>query len=116
MDINGNTHKKRTNKQSRSIHKIFNDLAILCLDQNVTTEMIDQALTNYRCLVDEHYIKSVWRRIQYTKTGKMSTTELTSKEIDAVYDEFNLFFSENFAIHIPFPSLQDLMLEEWYDK
>jgi len=46
----------------------------------------------------------IWRKIQIKQTGKMSTTKLTKKEIDKVYDSYNLFLAETYGIHIPFPN------------
>ena len=49
----------------------------------------------------------LWREIQKIMTTKKSTTELTTDEITKIYDVLNLFISENFHVHIPFPSEEE---------
>jgi len=54
----------------------------------------------------------LWRPIQETQLRKSSTTELTTKEIDEVFNTINRYLGEKFGIHVPFPSIEDLMLRE----
>jgi hypothetical protein len=44
--------------------------------------------------------------------GKESTTELTTKEIDLVFDTINKHLGEQFGIHIDFPSIETLMFKQ----
>lgn len=48
----------------------------------------------------------LWRTIQKLQYGKKSTTELTVKDIDSVYDVMNRHLGERFGIHVPFPSYE----------
>lgn len=52
----------------------------------------------------------LWRPVQKAALGKDSTTQLTTREIDVVYDILNRFLAEKHGIHEPFPSLEELML------
>jgi hypothetical protein len=45
----------------------------------------------------------MWRPIQELQLRKRSTTELTTKGIDAIYDTLNRFLAKH-GIHEPFPS------------
>ena len=51
----------------------------------------------------------IWRPIQQAQLSKKSTTELTTKEIDSVFDTINRHLGEKFGIHVPFPSIDELM-------
>ena len=52
----------------------------------------------------------LWRKVQKKYTGKKSTTELDSTgEITQIHDILNKFLSENFHIHVPFPSIETLI-------
>jgi len=82
------------------------------LDQGIERKTIMNALEGYSCPVDAAFLKEAWRSIQFTQTGKLSTTALTTDEVDKVYDTFNRFLSESFGIHIPFPSFDALMLAD----
>lgn len=46
----------------------------------------------------------VWKPMQEAMYGKRSTTELTTDEVDRVYEAVNHFISSHFHIHVPFPS------------
>ncbi len=46
----------------------------------------------------------LFRPIMKAQTGKDSTTELTTKEIDAVYDTLNRHLGEKFGVTVGFPS------------
>lgn len=102
--------KPRTNQQSKSLHKLFTDVANEMLAQGIERRTVIEDLEGYTCPIDAEFMKSVWRAIQFTQTGKKSTTELSSAEVDKVYDTFNRFLSEQYAIHVPFPSMQSLTL------
>jgi hypothetical protein len=108
--------KLRTNKQSRSIHKMFSELAREALERGIERKTVINSLEGYSCPLDEAFIKEVWRAIMFTQTGKKSTTEITTSEIDKVYETFNRFWGENFGISCPFPSIEALYQAEWYDN
>lgn len=48
----------------------------------------------------------IWRQAQKTYLGKQSTTELSTKDIDAIYDIVNRYLSQ-FGITVPFPSNEE---------
>ena len=53
----------------------------------------------------------IWRQIQKAMYDKESTTELTSGEMQVVYDTLNRHLGERFGIHCPWPSLEALVEE-----
>jgi len=50
----------------------------------------------------------LWRPVQDLQLLKKSTTELTTKEIDLIYDTLNRHIGERFGIHVEFPSEESL--------
>lgn len=51
----------------------------------------------------------MWKPILRIQLQKHSTTEMTTKEIDIVYDTMNRHLGEKTGIYIPFPSIETLM-------
>ena len=104
------TDKIRTATQNKSIHKLFGEVANEMLDQGIERRTVIEDLEGYSCPIDAGFVKEVWRAIMYTQTGLQSTTQLSTAQIDKVYDTFNLFLSETYGIHVPFPSIEALSL------
>lgn len=55
----------------------------------------------------------IWKPIQKAKLGKKSTTKLTTKEIDQIYDTVNRVIGERTGVYVAFPSLE---MMEWEEK
>lgn len=106
---------KRTNQQSRALHKAFKELADLMLEQGIERKTVVEDLDTYTCPIDEAFMKEVWRAIMFTQTGKLSTTQLETVEVNRVYETFNRFLADQYAISIPFPSMEALSLA-FYDS
>lgn len=93
----------RTSKQNRALHKYCTEVANLLNENGISHEVFYR---NIQADYTMESIKELWRsfaKIQYAKT---STTELTSKEINAIYEEVNRHLAQ-FGVHIPFPSQED---------
>lgn len=54
----------------------------------------------------------LWRPVQQAQLGKKSTTELTTKEIDDVFDTINRHLGTKFGLYVPFPSIETLIQED----
>lgn len=54
----------------------------------------------------------LWRPIQKAQLNKESTTELTTVEIDQVFDTINKYLGEKHGLHTPFPSIEQILLEQ----
>lgn len=98
----------RTTSQNKAIHKLFTDVATEMLAQGIERKTVVEDLGSYTVPIDAAFMKEVWRSIQYTQTGKMSTTQLETAEVDKVYETFNRFLADNYGIHVPFPNMLDL--------
>lgn len=105
----------RTNQQNKALHKLFGDVANELLNQGIERKTVINDLEGYSCPIDASFMKEVWRAIQFTQTGKQSTTELTSVEVDKVYDTFNRFLGENYGTHLSWPSMESMTLA-YYDS
>lgn len=100
--------KKRTDQQNRALHLWFAQLSEALNDagydmRKTIREELDIPWTSYA--VKEY----LWRPLQKSMLGKKSTTQLTTEEIDQVYDVINLTIGERTGISVPFPSIEFLM-------
>ena len=91
----------RTSAQNRAIHLFFTQLADALNDAGFDmkkTIQMDIPWTGYG--VKEY----IWRPTQEWLFGKKSTTELTSKDIDKLYEVINRAIGERTGVHVAFPS------------
>lgn len=101
----------RTNRQNKALHVLFSLLA---------NELNDNGLDMKRTLKPEIDIKwtsggvkeYLWRPIMKAQVNKQSTTELNTKEIDEIFDTINKYLGEKHGLHVPFPSVQDVILKQ----
>lgn len=101
------TPQQRTIDQNSALHLYFAHLAEELNDagldiRKVLKPEIDIPWTPL--LIKEH----LWRNLQKVILKKDSTTELTTKDIDKVYEVLNRFLSEKHGLHVPFPSIETL--------
>lgn len=103
--------KQRTKQQNRALHKFFTLLA----------EEFNQRGYDMRKVLSQNIdipatptlIKTcVWKPVQDSMYDKDSTTQLTTAEISKVYEVLNRHLGEQFQIHIPWPSTDELMLQD----
>jgi len=104
--MNGNM-KKRTERQSRSLHLYLTQVAEELDRQGHTLQDIVKCITKVEIRPTMQNIKDVvWREIQKAQLGIESTTDLKKQEdIDKVYEVMNKWLGTYFEIHIPFPSM-----------
>lgn len=108
-------YPKRTHQQNKALHVLFNLLAETLNDNNldmrrtlkpeVNIEWSGQSVKEY-----------LWRPIQKAQLGKKSTTELTTIEIDQVFDTINKHLGERFGLHVPFPSIETILINKESEK
>lgn len=108
-ELEPKVYPQRTKQQNKALHVLFGMLA---------QELNDNGLDMRKTLKPDIDIpwgantvkEYLWRPIQVAQLGKKSTTELTTVEIDKVFDTINKHLGEVFGIHIPFPSIDELIL------
>lgn len=102
---------KRTDRQNNALHVLFKLLA---------DELNEAGLDMRKTLKPSVEIpwtgdsvkEYLWRPIQQAQLNKKSTTELTTKEIDAVFDTINRHIGEKFGLFVPFPSIDEVINEK----
>lgn len=103
--------KKRTAAQNRAIHLMYTMIAQSLneagFDMKRTLKK-DVAIPWNPTTVKEY----LWRPIQKAQLGKESTTELNTKEIDEVFDTLNRHLGEVTGVHVPFPSIEEVLLRD----
>lgn len=105
------TEKQRTLQQNSALHLYFEHLA-----QELNDAGLDMRKT-LKPAVDIPWSKDtikdyLWRPIQIAQLQKESTTNLTTTEIDKVWETLNRHLSERFGLSVEFPSLETLE-KEW---
>lgn len=98
--------KKRTQRQNRALHVYFQLLADELNDAGLDMrEVLKPGVDiNWTLETVKEYL---WRPIQMIQLKKKSTTDLTTTEIDKVYDTLNRFLGQKLKIEVPFPSIED---------
>ena len=108
-------YPKRTNQQNKALHVLFNLLA---------STLNETGLDMRKTLKPEIDIpwsgpavkEFLWRPIQTAQLDKRSTTELTTVEIDKVFDTINKHLGEKFGLHVPFPSINEIILQQEMER
>lgn len=103
--------KQRTTQQNKALHKFYSELALALneagLDMKRTLKPEIDIPWNGDTVKDY-----LWRPIQQAQLGKESTKELTTKEIDAVYDTLNRHLGDKLGVHVEFPSIEAILNEQ----
>ena len=102
------SQEQRTSQQNRALHLYFTQLA---------QELNDAGLDMRKTLKPEIAIpwspntikEYLWRPVQKAQLQKQSTTELTTDEIDRVWETLNRHLGEKFGLYVPFPSEEQMM-------
>jgi hypothetical protein len=104
--------KQRTLLQNKSLHKYFELVAERLNEAGLEKKVVLQKVAD--CPWTKESVKEdLWRPLQFAQLLKKSTTEMTTKDIDVVYDTLNRFLGE-MGIHEPWPSLDDQNFVDTY--
>lgn len=103
---------KRTDQQRKSIEVYCRELAKALNDAGyemkavLSVKSVDVPWTQKR-------VKDIlWKEaVQLPMLGKTSTTELDTDEVDKVYRVLDRHISENFGVHVEFPSIESMYIE-----
>jgi hypothetical protein len=106
------SEKYRTNQQNRAVREYW---ILLSNDLNEAGATFTSHL-GIDCKFNPKLIETIWREHQILLFGHESTTKLTTEKINDLYDAFNLYFSENFGVYTPFPSIQGYLNKKDAEK
>jgi hypothetical protein len=103
-------YPQRTKQQNKALHVLYRLLA-----DNLNDAGLDMRKTLKPSIEIPWNPVSVkeflWRPIQEAQLGKQSTTELTTVEIDEIFNTINRHLGEKFGLHVPFPSIDELIIQ-----
>jgi hypothetical protein len=95
--------KQRTTQQNRALHKYFTMLADDLNQAGLDMKKVLKPTVDIPWNADT--VKAfLWRPIQEAQLQKESTTELSTREVDVVYNTLNRHLGDKLGIHTPFPS------------
>ena len=110
--------ESRTLSQNSAIHKLFTQYA----------EKLNDAGFDQMAVLEQKVcpspntpesIKGLWRLIQGAmyppEDGDVSTTRLTTEQVNKVYIVLDKFLGEHFGITVPFPSDEPPMIGEKHE-
>jgi len=108
--LNDKEYNQRTLCQNRALHLYF---------QLVADALNDAGLDMRKTLEPEVEIpwskdsvkEYLWRPIQKIQLQKKSTIQLTTKDIDTIYDTLNMFLAKH-GLYEPFPSIEEIMAKQ----
>lgn len=104
--------KPRTPQQNKAMHVYFEEVADLLNESGISVQLF---LKDFEIDYSKEMIKGIWRRIAEKKFGKESTADLTTRELQDIFEEFNRQVSKH-GIHLPFPSAVADFDEEFLRK
>lgn len=97
--------EKRTNRQNAALHKYLTQVSEVLDKEGNTMQDVVKAIKRAEIRPTPVALKEVvWKPLQEIMLGKKSTTELTTAEVDKVYEAMNKWLGDNFQTHVPFPS------------
>lgn len=98
--------KQRTIKQNRALHVYFTQLAQELNESGQDMKQVIRVPISWSAYSVKEYL---WKPLQKAMLGKDSTTELTTDEIDKVYDNMNRIIGERTGVYVEWPSIESLM-------
>ena len=99
--------EQRTSQQNRSMHLYFAQLAEALNDAGLDMQT---TMKHYKVEVPwtpESVKEVIWKLVQDKMFGKRSTTELTTEQVNQVYEVVNRFTVKLGMESIPFPHIPD---------
>jgi len=95
-------YNKRTNSQRKALQVLCDNASSLCNEHGIDLPLL---LARYRIQVTPEIIKDIIRETGRVKFNKESTADLTTKELQACFEEFrqNLIDISGGMITVEFP-------------
>jgi len=108
MNKDDKTPIQRSSAQNRSIHKYLEMVAHELANQGQTMQGVVRKVAMVEIPPTKDSLKEMlWKPIQEVALGKKSTTELTTDEVNKIYEIISMFLAKEFEISLPFPSYEE---------
>jgi hypothetical protein len=103
--------EKRTTQQNKALHLFFTILADELKDAGFDMyKTLNKALPlPWNCNRVKEFM---WRPVQEHVKDKESTKQLTTKDIDVIYEIMMKIISERTGVYVPFPSEEELRMAQ----
>jgi len=99
---------ERTTQQNKSIHLWLTQVADELDKNGHTLQDVVKSIKRAEIRPTMESLKEVmWKPLLLIMFNKKSTTKMTTKEVDKIYDVANKFLADNFELHVPFPSQEN---------
>jgi len=103
--------EQRTIPQNKAIHKLFEMMAEALNDAG--WDMRKTLKPEVDIPWSKDTIKEyMWKPVMKAQLNKESTTEMTKKDINKVFETLHRHFGEKFGLHITFPSIEQIIEEQ----
>ena len=100
--------KPRTDQQNRALHLYFSHLADILNDAGLDMRKVLKPSISIPW-TPQTIKENLWKPVMEFQLQKSSTTEMTTKDIDVVYDTINRHLGEKFGITVEFPGIESLI-------
>jgi len=108
--------KTRTPEQNKALHLYFTQISNSLLEHGVTVRDLLEAFKEDDVAPTGDNVKLIWKSILKRKHDKVSTTQMTTEDLNSVFNEFNMKMSILTGENIEFPSEETKQLLEHYSK
>ena len=103
----------RTNLQNRSLHLYFKLIANALNDAGIDQRILMNSFKyGFKVPNTEVSTKMLFQRIAGVIHGEDKTHRLSTKEIQQTYEAMDMGLSQKHGVHIPWPSLEEQMMQE----
>ena len=96
-----------TTQQRKALHLFFSFVAKEMQDAGLDKRTVITHFPAIDMPVTGKDVKEIWRLAQIEHTGKESTNDLNTQDINEVWELMNRYVAL-MGIHVPFPSLESL--------
>jgi len=98
------TEGQRTILQNKALHKYFELLAQAMNDAGWEMKRFFSEKPEVEIPWNKERVKeNLWKVLQEMMTGKTSTAQLTTKEVNEIYEVFDRHISKTTGVHVEFP-------------
>ena len=100
--------KQRTAQQNRALHVYFTLIADALNDAGLDMKKVlkPEVEIPWSPMSVKEFL---WRPVMKAQLHKQSTTEMSTRDIDTVFDTINRFLGDKFGVHEPFPSIEEII-------